>query len=202
MSDQPVSTLTAPGDKSAEGRQPLFPIAHSWKVAGIGATVMVLLALLGVGLTSTGSSAAAPFWVALVPVYGVVCVMTAYARVRHAGESAGPRVTKQVLHWLGIAVALLLDFVIRGSGEETSMAAGMNALLLLALGCYLAGIHLDWLFVPVGLLLTLALVCVAKADQYLWLVFVVGGLAIVGLFFVMRWQRRVQTRKALAAASH
>jgi hypothetical protein len=82
------------------------------------------------------------------------------------------------------------------------MAAGMNALLLLALGCYLAGIHLDWLFVPVGLLLTLALVCVAKADQYLWLVFVVGGLAIVGLFFAMRWLNRAHTRKSLEAASH
>jgi hypothetical protein len=196
MSDHPVSTPAAPGGKGAAEQPPYFPITGSWKVASIGAIVMVLLALLGVGLTASGSTAAAPYWVALVPVYGAVCVATAWARA-HKGEKH--QIVRQALHWVGVAVALGLDFVVRSSGEETSMAAGMNALLLLALGCYLAGVHLDWLFVPVGILLTLALICVAKADQYLWLIFVVGGLAIAGLLFVMR---RLSRAHARAAAAH
>jgi hypothetical protein len=51
----------------------------------------------------------------------------------------------------------------------------------LALGCFLAGVHLDWTLTLVGLLLTLTLVCVAKAHQYLWLLFIVGSLVIGAL---------------------
>ena len=61
-----------------------------------------------------------------------------------------------------------------------------TALLLLALGCFLAGVHLDWLFVPVGLLLTLTMFLVAKADQYLWLMLVAAALPLAGWIVVKR----------------
>jgi hypothetical protein len=142
---------------------------------------MVLLALLGIGLTTTSRAAASTYWISLVPIYGLLCVSLAWARARHDPGARRPAVIRQLFHWLGIGVAVGLDFSIRGTGVETGTAAGMNALLLLALGCYLAGVHLDWLFVIVGILLTLALLVVAKADQYLWLIFVVGALAIAAM---------------------
>jgi putative effector of murein hydrolase LrgA (UPF0299 family) len=83
-----------------------------------------------------------------------------------------------VFHWLGIAIALGLDFLVRGSGQESGAAAGLNALLLLALGCYLAGLHLEVLFIPVGVLLTLTLICIAKAEQYMLVILIVGILAV------------------------
>src|SRR5205085_439078 len=88
---------------------------------------------------------------------------------------------RQIAHGLGIGVALWLDFLIRRSGEETATAAGLNAMMLLALGCYLAGVHLEWHFALVGVVLTLAMITVAKANQYSWMIFVVGGVAIVAL---------------------
>jgi hypothetical protein len=164
-----------------EKRLPLFPITRSWKVASVVGVIMVLLALLGVGLTTTSSAAASTYWISLVPIYGLLCVSLAWVRARNDPGVRRPVVIRQVFHWLGIGVAVGLDFYIRGTGVETSTAAGMNALLLLALGCYLAGVHLEWLFVLVGILLTLALLVVAKADQYLWLIFVVGGLAVAAM---------------------
>jgi hypothetical protein len=142
---------------------------------------MVVLALLGVGLTTASSSVAPTYWVALVPVYGVLCIATALVRSRQDGGMERSAVLRQLLHWLGIGVALLLDFYIRGTGEESGLGAGLNALLLLAVGCYLAGVHLEWHFALVGVLLTVTLIIVTKADQYLWLIFVVGALAVVPL---------------------
>jgi hypothetical protein len=69
---------------------------------------------------------------------------------------------------------------------ESQQTAGFNALLLLALGCFLAGVHLDWSFGLVGLLLALTLVCAAKAEQYLWLLFVVGVVVIGVLLLAWR----------------
>lgn len=154
------------------------------KVAAFAAAAMVVLALIGVALATADVGFAREYWMALVPIYGLLCVFTAW---KHAGPGEQQqRVVRQVLHWAAIAGAVALDFSIRGDGLETQVATGLSALLLLALGCFLAGVHLDWLFVPVGLLLTLTLFLVAKADQYLWLLMLAGVLPLVVWVVVKR----------------
>ena len=93
---------------------------------------------------------------------------------------------RQVFHWLGIAGALGLDFYVRGTGQENGVAAGLNALLLLSLGCYLGGVHLQWPFAVVGLLLSVTLIFVAAADEYLWLILLIGTLALVAMIFMTK----------------
>lgn len=144
---------------------------------------MVVLALLGVGLATAQPLLARSYWVSLVPIYGALCIITAW---RHSQEGGERLVLRQVLHWLAIAGFVALDFYIRGTGVESQVSAGFNALMLLALGCLLAGVHLDGSFLFVGLLLTLTLVVAAKADQYLWVLFIAGALTIAALIAVRR----------------
>src|SRR5215472_5384628 len=138
MNEQPITGTSAPTPASAPAkvraveRRPLFPVSGSWKIACVVAVIMVLLALLGVGLTTTSSAAAPTYWISLVPIYGLLCVGLAWARARHEVGVRRPAVIRQLFHWLGIGVAVGLDFYIRGTGVETGTAAGMNALLLLA----------------------------------------------------------------------
>ena len=202
MAIEPVKSTSDVGSVSspqkpaaANEHQEILPVLRSWKLASVIAGIMVLLALLGVALTTTGRSAAPPYWVSLAVVFGVLCVATAWERHRHASGLRREEVIRQVLHWLGIAVALGLDFMVRNTGEETGQAAGLNAMLLLALGCFLAGVHLEWHFSIVGVLLGLALIIMAKAEQYVWLIFVVGALAVAALFG-MRWLVRRGHRPA------
>ena len=156
----------------------VFGFDASWKATGAIALAMVVLALLGVGLSTLNAPLARKYWMTLIPIYGVLCTVTAWRRSQQASAAGGRLVLRQVLHWLGIGAAVLIDFAIRGSGMETQLSSGFNALLLLALGCFLAGVHLDWSFGLVGLLLALTLVCAAKAEQYLWLLFIVGVIVI------------------------
>lgn len=158
-----------------------FPLPRSWKVGLVVATVMVLLALLGIGLTTTNRSIAPKYWMGLVPVYGLLSVGVAWYRARH-GDGGRRQILQQIVHWIAIAAAIGLDFLISSTGEYSGTAAGFNALLLLALGCFLAGIHLEWLFMLVGVLLALTLVVAVKAEQYLWLIMVVG-LVVIGIMF-------------------
>jgi len=201
MSDQPGSSPTGPGtpalsQPSSAQRRPFLTLAGTWKFGTIAGAIMVALALVGVGLTTSGYTKGPTYWIWLVPVFGLLCIGTAWARTRHDTGLARPQLFRQIIHWLGIAVALGLGFLIRGTGEETSTAAALNAMLLLALGCFLAGVHLDRLFAIVGIFLMFALIIVAKADQYLWLIFVVGGVAIA-LMLGWRWlHERFRFRKA------
>ena len=193
MSDHPatptvaLSPTPAPPLPVARKHQPLFPLTRSWKIASVVGAIMVLLALLGVALSSASNSAAPVYWVSLVPIYGVLCLGIAWTRARQEERPVRPEVIRQLLHWLGIGVALALDFMVRGTQVETGKAAGLNALLLLALGCYLAGIHLEWIFTLVGVLLSLALIVVTQAEEYIWLIFVVGGLAVAAML-ALQWR--------------
>ncbi|MFH0341896.1 MAG: hypothetical protein ACHBNF_07135 [Chromatiales bacterium] len=158
---------------------------------------MVILALIGVGLTMANSAIAATYWILMVPIYGLLCVATAWYRsVPGAGAGPSSLVLRQVFHWLGIGGALGLDFFVRSLGEETDIAAGLNALLLLALGCYLAGVHLERLFIVVGLLLTLTFFVVAKVQEYLWLVLVTGAVAIMAIIGLNRVLGRVRSHSS------
>jgi len=184
--------------QSAQGQpakvhQPSYGLPHSWKLGFAAAITMVILALIGVGLSTSSRESAPTYWMALVPVYGVLCIVVAWYRSREGG--CGPRVVlRQVLHWLIIAIAVWLDFYLRRVGAESGEAAGLTALLLLALGCFLAGVHFEWLFALVGTLLIVTLVVVVKAEQYLWLVVLAGALVIVAMLGVMRWLRRRGTQ--------
>jgi hypothetical protein len=157
-------------------------------VAFVVAIFMVVLAMIGVGLTTTNRTAAPKYWLALVPVYGLLCVGVAWYRKRHGAP--GRVIIRQVLHWLVIAVAIYLDFYVRGTGEMTGEAAGLNALLLLSVGCLLAGVHLEWMFAVVGVLLATTLMLAVKAEQYLWLAFIIGAVFVAAMFALMRWRAR------------
>jgi hypothetical protein len=162
------------------------------------AVIMVVLALVGVGLSNADPRLVETYWICLVPVYGLLCVATAW---RKAGKVYSSRaILTQFLHWLGIALAVGVDYWVRGSSVETGTAAGLNAMLLLALGCYLAGVHLESLFAVVGVVLSLVVIVVAKFDQYMWLIFVVGAVAIAAMIVFDRLFKAERSRKAGAAA--
>jgi hypothetical protein len=138
-----------------------------WRIGAIVAAIMVGLVMVGLGLATASPSLAPRYWLWLVPVFGLLSVLTAWI-----GSPDRPRlglraVGRQLLHWLVIGGAVVLDFWLRGTGEEAGVAAGFDALLLLAVGCFLAGVHLAAIFALVGILLTATLFVLVKADQLL-----------------------------------
>lgn len=144
---------------------------------GIMAGLMAFLALIGTGVTISGAAWARSYWLALVPVYGVLCVLAAW---HHTGRFTGT-VIRQILHWLSVAAVIALDFALLRRGEQAAAGAGLSSLLILALGCLLAGIHLEWLFALVGLLLLAMFTIVSVAHQYLTIAFLIAAAAALAL---------------------
>ena len=152
---------------------------------GIAAGVMALLALVGTGITLANASWARTYWLVLVPIYGALCVFVAWQRTGQLSGTAA----RQILHWLSVGVVMALDFAfLQGTGGQTAAATGLSSLLILALGCVLAGIHLEWMFALVGVLLAAILIIVSLAQQYLTIAFLVAALA--ALVFAAYWVMR------------
>jgi hypothetical protein len=154
--------------------------------SGVMAGLMAVLALIGTGVTLADASWARAYWLALVPIYGVLCVIAAWYRTGQFTNG----VLRQILHWLSVAVVIALDFTLLRRGEQPAVGAGLSSLLILALGSLLAGVHLEWLFGLVGVLLLAIFVVVSMAQQYVTLAFVVVVAAI--LAFAAYW---VTTRR-------
>jgi hypothetical protein len=145
--------------------------------AGLMAGAMALLALIGTGVTVANVTWARGYWLALVPVYGIICVVAAWYRT---GQFTGT-VMRQILHWVSVGAAIVLDFALLQRGEHAAAGAGLSSLLILALGSLLAGIHLEWLFAVVGVLLLAIFAVVGAAHQYLTIAFLLAGLAALVL---------------------
>src|SRR5262249_28523560 len=129
--ENPMShSTTAPASTEAPENRPLA-VPHPWRVAITVAVIMVLLALLGVGMTTARSVAAQLYWISMVPVFGVMCIVTAYLSADR-GHFGASQIFRQLFHWLGIGIAVGLDFFLLRSGEQSGMGAGLVALLLLA----------------------------------------------------------------------
>ena len=137
------------------------------------AGIMALLALVGTGIALADASWARTYWLTLVPIYGTLCVLAAWYST---GQFTGS-VIRQILHWLSVAAAIALDFTLLRRGEQAAAGSGLSSLLILALGCLLAGIHLEWLFALVGLLLLAIFAIVSTAQQYVTIAFLIAAAA-------------------------
>ena len=163
--------------------------AVSLAVSAIFAAIMMVLALIGAGVTLANVTWAENYWLTLVPIFGLICIAAAWSQTRTLDRT----VIRQVLHWLAVALTIAINFsIFRRSGEQTSIATGLTTLLILSLGCLLAGVHLEWMFALVGLLLLAIAVMVAVAQEYMALVALIGAVLIVavlvGHHFVRKWR--------------
>jgi len=178
-----VDMKTSPPVAAPVAGKPRIPTTR----AVIVATIMTILAVGGTLITLADARWAGRYWLLLVPIYGLLCIFTASYRRGVYGETVG----LQILHWTAVALAIAVDFAfLQGSGQQTSTATGLSSLLILALGCLIAGIHLEWLFALVGLLLLLIVVIVAWAQEYLMMVFVAAIVVLAIVLAAPRLMRR------------
>lgn len=154
------------------------------------AIAMTVLAVIGTGITIADAASARRYWLFLVPVFAIMCIATAWYHYGFSSEKA----IRQLLHWAAVGLAIILDFAfLQASGQQTNAATGLSSLLILALGCLLAGIHLEWAFAVVGLLLLAIFTVVALAQEYLVLI---TGIGVVLVLIVLAYH--VFTRREAA----
>jgi len=153
---------------------------------------LVLLALLGLSAIGVAVSQISPpkafrYWLVMVPIFGAVSLFSSWTSARAGGMTAGGVVRRQILHWVALAVAVCLVFLLQATGSMSEAAAGTVTLLSLALATFLAGVYFDWRYCVVGALLAAAVAALAVVSNFLWLI----GIAAVAfaVFLALRLSR-------------
>jgi hypothetical protein len=154
--------------------------------------VVLILTLFGVAYASFSRQSIVGYWEFLTPVIGVLCVFTAWP---HAPDRAARLrlVWTQALHWLAFLVAMNLLLLSGVASTLSADASGLVILTLLALGTFVAGVHIQaWQICVLGVVMALAVPAIAWIERsalLLLLVFVALGAIGAALWWGARRKR-------------
>jgi hypothetical protein len=146
---------------------------------------LILLSIIGIGITDFSPADSYKYWVAMVPIFCGACLILEWSHARGKGAKWSTMLRTQLLHWIGLLVAVRLVFEMLHKGRLDNENTGLVILLLLALSTFIAGIHLGWRLCLVGGFLGAALVAATYLEEYVWLLLIIG-LAVLVIVFLLK----------------
>ncbi len=150
---------------------------------------LIVLSAVGIGLTNFMPVKSFWFWVAMVPVFGLTSLYIGWSKARKRGEGVSRIIWVQLLHWLGLLAAIgLIYLLFETTNRINSNQLALLALLSLALTTFLAGVHFDWRFMVVGVILGAAVAGAAFVEQVIWMIIIpIAAILILAIFW---WKRK------------
>ncbi|MGA7872215.1 MAG: hypothetical protein WCA22_15115 [Candidatus Binatus sp.] len=158
--------------------------------------VLCVLVMVGLFLTNVNHLEARFYWSAMFPVFlGVSLWHELLGPSRHEGP-VWKRILRQALHWLGPIVAVRIIFLQLARGQMDADAVALMTLVILAVTCFMAGVHMDRSFYWVSAVLALAAVFGTEVEAYFWMLVALAILAVAVTVFAAITLRRRTTKLA------
>lgn len=155
--------------------------------------VMLCMAVSGVGLITFTKGPPGHYWRLLAVVYCALCIYIGWPRAQTRPERVS-LVWTQILHWAAFLVAMSLIYSPAMRALVDVDASGLNLMVLLALGTFVAGVHAKaWQICVVGLILALFVPAMATIQRSsLFIMEATLGLIFisVSLWMAFKAQRR------------
>ena len=185
-----------PNDKSAA---PTTAPKSIW-LKELPYAVVLILTLLGVAYTSFTRRPTTGYWEFLVSVMGAVCIWSGW-RYAHDKKTQLRLIWTQAVHWLAFFAAMNLLLLPSVQRMLNADATGLAILLLLALGTFVAGIHIPALEVCIlGFVMALFVPAIAWVEEAA-LIVLLGVVALLGAGAMFWWigsNRQVTTTSSAA----
>jgi len=190
--DAPATTV-APASSDWTGR---FEAGLLRRLLVVG--VLSVLVMIGLFLTNVSHLHARYYWSAMFPIFGIVSL---WHELVGPNSNPGPlwkRVLRQVLHWLGPIVAVQIIFLQLARGQMDADSVALVTLVILAVTCFMAGVHMDRSFYWVSAALAFAAVVGAEVEAYLWMLAAIAIVAVAITVFAAIALRRRASQPARA----
>ncbi len=147
--------------------------------------IVLVLTILGVAYTSVARQPLVGYWQFLAIAMGVVCIGTGWLHDM-SPQARFRMMWTQVLHWLAFLVAMRIVLLPEVTRMVSANATGLALLMLLALGTFVAGVHVSWQICVLGIAMALFVPAIAWLQQsalFLLLgVVIIGGIGITFLW--------------------
>lgn len=148
--------------------------------------LVLVLTLVGVAYTSFTKRPTTAYWEFLVPVTGALCIWSGWRSARERKEEFR-LIWTQVAHWLAFFAAMNLLLLPRVQDMLNADATGLAILLLLALGTFVAGVHIPALEVCIlGIIMALFVPAVAWIEEAA-LIVLLAAIVLIGAGTIFWW---------------
>ena len=185
-------------EEESDAVEPTQSSSAGWKIQFYVLCVMLLLALVGMGLSQAMENGTWAYWLFVVFVYAGLGLWRSTRKARQEGKPVKALISRELGHWSVLLAFLGILFLLERKEIIDRESASDFALLLLAFSCCLAGLHFDWLLLIMGVVLTVMLVAMATLEQYsivLWMIMIAVTIGAAA-FFYLRSKRGVTDASA------
>lgn len=148
--------------------------------------IVLALTIFGVAYTSVSHQPLVGYWQFLAVAMGLVCVTTGWLHINDP-KARVRMVWTQALHWLAFLVAMNIVLLTNVQLTLTATSTGLTLLMLLALGTFVAGVHVSWQICVLGLIMALLVPAIAWLTQSS-LLLLLSVVAILGLVMTFWWR--------------
>jgi len=153
-----------------------------WKARLFVCAAMLALAFIGLIIMDLHSKAYWEYTRIMAGSYAMLSLWLFWYLHRGEHKIHGSTIWHQMLHWLGLLLAVYLMSIFISTGVMGTTQAGLATLTLLSLTIFLAGVYTDTAFMLIGITLAIFAAGAALIEAYLSAlmipVILVAGLAI------------------------
>lgn len=157
---------------------------HPWGARLAVSISMLILAFLGLVFTDVKTTGAWDYWKWMVPIYAILSLWLSWYVKRQTQTISPVTLWHELLHWIGLFLAVLLVSFFVHLGIIGRFTAGIFDMTLIALAVFLAGIYIETTFIFVGIVLGIFAFLTAFIVQYLYAFLIpilIGGGLIVAI---------------------
>lgn len=155
--------------------------------------VMLSMAVFGIGLVTFTGQPVGLYWEILTIVFCGLCIYVGWRNTVDRRDRI-KLVWTQMLHWTAFLAAMWLIYTPTMRALVDVNATGLNLMVLLALGTFVAGVHAEaWQICVVGLILALfvpAMAIVQRASLFIMVALLGLAFIAVSLYTTFHSQRR------------
>jgi hypothetical protein len=127
-----------------------------------------VIVAIGFSLIDFRPDVAPEYWTVAGPAGFLISAYLGWRHARRVGQASTADGGRHLLHWGAVLVSIALAVVLGVSGAWPSGTLHTVILLVLALGYFTAGLHLDRSFLWIGLLMGAGSIVVTFVASYAW----------------------------------
>lgn len=146
-----------------------------------------VIAAVGFSLVDFAPARVPIFWAVAGPAGFLASVWLGWRHGRLTGQESRAEGRRHVMHWGALLAGVFLLVPLAAGGALPGAGLGQAILLLVALGYFLAGVHLHRPLLWIGLLMAGGYVALFFLDTYVWTG--IGLLVGLGLLLTARTRR-------------
>jgi len=164
-----------------------------WKARLFVCLAMLALAFLGLIVMDLHPRG---YWVYSQIMSGLYAILSLWLFwYLHRGEHKihGSTIWHQLLHWVGLLLAVYITSVFVTAGVMASVQAGLMTLTLLALTIFLSGVYTDTSFMLIGITLAIFAAGAALVQAYLSALMIPVILVAALVIYIMLHREKKQT---------